>query len=225
MLASFVMFAAVAADLPDKPSLGNHIAGVVMLWVGATAIVAGVSAVNLGTRQDIIRENSTTPANERPVPTRWQAQRWAKITFAVVVVIAAAITFLVVRGYDNAHQNYQAQARIESAASVRTPPEALGVLASDSDTDVRVAAVANPRTPPDALAALASDSDTDVRVAVAANPRTPPDALAALGSDSVVLVRSCVGANHNSPPEVLETLAGDSEAAVRGRGDPQPVDP
>ena len=191
MLASFAMFAVTAADLPGKPSLGSYIAWTVVLWVVAMQIVVGHGWLELSNRnrQEFIKENRRTPDNEQPVPTLWQALRRTTITFGVVVVIAAASTFLIVLGYDNDHQNYQAQARIESAASARTPPEALEVLAQDERSDVRLVA--------------------------AANPRTPPDALAALALDSVILVRSSVGANHNSSPETLEMLAGDSDAAVR----------
>ena len=166
MLASFVMFAATAANLPDKPSLGSHIGWVVMLWAVAMTIVAGVASVALNNRAGIIRKNRIISDEQRPVPTRWKALRRAKIAFVVVVVIAAASTYSIVRSYDNAHQNYQAQARIESAGNARTPPEALEVLAGDERPDVRLAAATNERTPTDVLAALASDSDTDVRVAV-----------------------------------------------------------
>ena len=161
---------------------------------------------------------------------------------AVGVLILAGVVVAVIHfAYGRAVDRYEARPRLEVAANVDAPAEALRVLAEDSSVDVRREVAMNPSTPDDVLRVLAGDTDIDIRLGVAAGVSTPDDALRVLAVDiddkvraavatnpatgvdlletlaldAVMLVRVCVGANLSTPTETLTMLAGDSDASVR----------
>jgi hypothetical protein len=103
--------------------------------------------------------------------------------------------------------------RVAIANDRRSPPEALAVLARDTEA---IGVAYNPAAPPAALAAFVRHKDPKYRAAAAKNPATPVELLNALVHDDDAAVRAAVARNPAISAEHLTKFARDDEAEVRG---------